>query len=533
LKKSEDLPSDFQELLNMISCTYDRYQKDGKELKRSTPKSAQKILFLKRAERGLKTLFDNTGEAFFSVDMELRQIICITPACEKIYGYSPRYFLNNPDLWYELIVDEDKEIIHKNHAVLAAGKTLIQEYRVRHKNGDVKWLQSKLQPTLNDKGKLVRIDGFTTDITARKKAEIALRNNEYKLRSLIINSSDAITITNEEFELIFVSDSWYRITGYTEEESYSLGRFQIVHPDDRNEQEAFLNTVLQTHNEVKGITVRLKKKDGSYIWVERLAVNLIGDHIVRGIISNFRDVTERKQYIEALSSSNEQLKKINSELDRFVYSVSHDLRAPLLSILGLIEISTTEDSELKENLALMKASVQKLDSFILEILNYSKNSRLEIKNEKIQLRTFLHEIVENLKFINLQNNNRVRVKIAVPGGIEFYTDKARLSMILNNLIANGIQYSNPEAQNPFVKISINGNEQEVELTVSDNGIGIKEEYHKKIFDMFYRISKNSVGSGLGLYIVKEAVEKLNGIISVQSEQARGTKFIISLPNKIS
>jgi signal transduction histidine kinase len=229
---------------------------------------------------------------------------------------------------------------------------------------------------------------------------------------------------------------------------------------------------------------------------------------------------------------NEQLKNINDERDKFIYTLSHDLRAPLLCILGLLEISEINDSDLKENFSLMKTSVQKLDSFILDVLDHLQNARWGIKNERIQFKTLMEEIIGNLRFENIMNKSRVKISLDIPDGVEVYSDKTRLRVILNNLVANAIQYYNPAVKDPYVEIRVTENGSGIQLVVSDNGIGISKEYHAKVFHMFYRVSKNSTGSGLGLYIVKEAVEKLSGTISIQSEQGFGTKIIIELPNQM-
>ncbi len=229
---------------------------------------------------------------------------------------------------------------------------------------------------------------------------------------------------------------------------------------------------------------------------------------------------------------NQELKTANYELDRFVYSTSHDLRAPLNSMLGLIEIAkddTTEDITL-EHLKMLKRSAKKLDGFICDILDYSRNSRMAVKMEEINFRDLLNDITENLKFIG-DNNRAIEFIIEISGETSICSDKNRLITILGNLISNAIRYQNPKVSNPFVRIKIETSQTETRITIEDNGIGISEEVHSKIFDMFYRVSHESVGSGLGLYIVKEAVNKLNGEIKVQSQSGIGTTFLIKIPNK--
>jgi signal transduction histidine kinase len=235
---------------------------------------------------------------------------------------------------------------------------------------------------------------------------------------------------------------------------------------------------------------------------------------------------------KALQQSNEELKKSNKELDSFVYSVSHDLRAPLSSMLGVIGICELGDPDpfMGKNISLLKTSIKKLDGFIMDILDYSRNARLEVDKQEIHFDDLVTEITNNLKFMSADDQRKVDIRTSVRNGIAFYSDKSRLSIILNNLISNSIRYQNPEAADPFVEIHVDVSETSADILIRDNGIGIDKENQGKVFNMFYRVSTKSLGSGLGLYIVKEAVEKLNGVIQLESETGKGTKFSIRLPN---
>jgi signal transduction histidine kinase len=235
---------------------------------------------------------------------------------------------------------------------------------------------------------------------------------------------------------------------------------------------------------------------------------------------------------KALLRSNEELKKSNKELDSFVYSVSHDLRAPLSSMLGVVGICEMRslDPFMQKNVSFLKNSIQKLDGFIMDILDYSRNARQEIDRQEIHFDELLTDISSNLKFMPNDDQRKVDIRITVHNGIPFYSDKSRLGIILNNLISNGIRYQNPEVADPFVEIRVDVSEAGAEILVRDNGIGIDKENQQKVFNMFYRVSTKSVGSGLGLYIVKEAVEKLHGDVRLQSEIGKGTEFSLRLPN---
>lgn len=243
-------------------------------------------------------------------------------------------------------------------------------------------------------------------------------------------------------------------------------------------------------------------------------------------------IQEEELQRKALLKSNEELKKSNKELDRFVYSVSHDLRAPLSSMLGVVGLCEMEalDPFMKRNVDMLKDSIHKLDGFIIDILDYSRNARQGVEHQEIDFSGLLTDVSGNLKFMGEDDRRKVDIRVEVAQGLDgFYSDKSRISIILNNLISNSIRYHNPEVSDPFVEIKVGMSESGAEILVRDNGIGIDEENQEKVFHMFYRVSNRSVGSGLGLYIVKEAVEKLQGEIGLRSEPGKGSEFSVRLP----
>ncbi len=229
-----------------------------------------------------------------------------------------------------------------------------------------------------------------------------------------------------------------------------------------------------------------------------------------------------------ITLQNEKLKKANSELDRFVYSASHDLRAPLSSISGLISLSQREPAAMPEYLAMMQDRVVVMNRFIREIINYSRNSRLEVELEKIDLKKMIEEVVDVLKFA--PSRDRIKIEIEAADDLIIYSDRARLNVALSNLIANAVKYQDLRKENSYLKIRCSKEDPICHIQLEDNGIGIKEEHQPKIFNMFYRATEKSKGSGLGLYIVKETLDKLSGSISFQSSYGQGTTFTIVIPS---
>jgi signal transduction histidine kinase len=231
-----------------------------------------------------------------------------------------------------------------------------------------------------------------------------------------------------------------------------------------------------------------------------------------------------KQILE----KNQILTKTNEELDRFIYSTSHDLRAPLNSIEGLINLSerSSDPVELAEYHSMMRDRVLKLEQVLKDISLYSKNAKLDVEKRPVRLADFVRQAVYDVQF--MKNAQNVRIDIEIPDHAVIQTDIMRLSIILNNLIANAIKYSDANKPDPYVIVRFEVAGSKSAIIIEDNGEGIAPEHLPKIFTMFYRASIKSQGSGLGLYLVKETVDKLGGTIDVTSERGRGTTFVVTI-----
>jgi len=230
-----------------------------------------------------------------------------------------------------------------------------------------------------------------------------------------------------------------------------------------------------------------------------------------------------------LIQSNNQLKKLNDELDRFVYSTSHDLRAPLLSVLGLLKLAegNVDEKEMNRYHRMMESRLSSLDKFIKDITDYSRNNRLQIVNENVNLFSLTTEIWESLQYS--ADAQDIKFINDLPSNLIVANDGTRLRVVLSNLISNAIRYHDHRKENKYVKVYHNVTDSSFTLHVEDNGQGIAPELHSKIFEMFYRGNESSQGSGLGLHIVKETLARLSGTIQLCSTPRQGSTFSISVP----
>jgi len=237
-----------------------------------------------------------------------------------------------------------------------------------------------------------------------------------------------------------------------------------------------------------------------------------------------------RRRINVIEKRNKELKRVNEELDKFVYSASHDLKAPLNSVLGLINIAKKEGptGNMSLYLEMVEKSIRRLEKFIGDIIDYSRNASVSVKISKIDFYQLVDEAIEEVKYMDQKDG--IKREVSIQGNGEFFNDERRISVILNNLLANSIKYHDHRKENKYVKININYSSRKGEIVVEDNGLGISVDHQDKIFNMFYRANENSKGSGLGLYIVKETLDKIQGSIHLYSKPREGSRFTITLPS---
>jgi signal transduction histidine kinase len=238
------------------------------------------------------------------------------------------------------------------------------------------------------------------------------------------------------------------------------------------------------------------------------------------------------QRTEKLNETIHQLNKTIKELDAFVYSASHDLIAPMKSVMGLIVLARMQNKneEIGTYIDHIERSIKKLEDVILNMIQYSQNSSLMVIHEDVDLRALIQECISDLKFYPGMDSMKFTIDFGEKNSIVM-SDRNRLKIILNNLIGNCVKYRDEGKECNDVRISFDSGKTIWKLEIWDNGIGIDKHYLSRIFEMFFRANDRSQGSGLGLYIVKETVERLYGEIYVDSEKFKWTKFTLVIPHE--
>lgn len=362
------------------------------------------------------------------------------------------------------------------------------------------------------------------DITEKKQAEARFKRNETLFTQLFQNVPMAVVMLDESGKVFQVNRGFEQMFGFERSELRSRNLNDFIVPEELRNEGIDLNNLI-TSNQVVSIETIRKHRTGRLVNVLLCGVPVMLENQTIGIYGVYVDITDRK-HVE------EELKIRNTELDNFVYKVSHDLRAPLSSVLGLVNLARlpgNTDNPM-DYIDIIGEKISALDHFIGDVLSHSKNLKMEVSISKVDLGKIIDQTFTELSYLEGAKEVRRSIKIE---GIDFYSDHWRISEIFRNLISNAIKYRQLVSKDPEVSVKIHVDNLRADISFSDNGIGIEEKSLNKIFEMFYRATEQSDGSGIGLYIVKNAVEKLGGQISVASKAQQGTRFSIILPNRIN
>ncbi|MEM9831755.1 MAG: PAS domain-containing sensor histidine kinase [Bacteroidota bacterium] len=376
-------------------------------------------------------------------------------------------------------------------------------------------------------GNFVRAYGVIQDITEVQRSKEKIKHREWLFQSVFNSTADALFIINESYKIIDCNQNALRMLEVDDKETL-LGTDATSFQKEPY-QEDTIATIRKTISKTGVWTneVEFISKQGRLFWGS-LAITTfpkMGYSVVR-----VTDITDKKEAEALLVESNQNLLKANKELDRFVYSVSHDLRAPLTSILGLISLTEMENmsDQVRDYLKHMEKSAHRLDDFIKDLTYFSRNARLQVLSEPIEIEKLINELFEQYQFMDF--HSPVKTYLEIDQGCVFHSDRSRLQIVLGNIISNAMKYRMERKDTEsYVRVNVKINEREAVIHIEDNGIGIPDEHQPKVFDMFYRADDYKPGSGLGLYIVKETMDKLQGLITLTSEQDQGTSFTLRLP----
>jgi PAS domain S-box-containing protein len=538
----ENIPENLSSLINVISESYDHYEKDRNMLERSIELSSYEMIELngmlrretqavKEANNELNKIFNTIDQAIFSVDMVNYRLTKISAACEKIYGYKPEEFYSQVNLWQDVIHPEDKHISFEQIDLLSEGKQIFNQYRIIHKNKLIRWIENSITPTLDKTGKLIRIDGVTSDITDRKYAEEKVRKSEANLQTIFDNGDTAYILIDTNLRIVSFNQPAKKFAGeelgcHLHEGKYSLDCFTAG-------RSANISNALQKALTGEAVNYEMKypQPDNSDKWYYARYFPVLNNGKIQGIILALTDITERKVIERETLALVDKLQSKNKDLRQFAYIISHNLRAPITKIQGLASLfDSSPDEELlnKSLLENIKTEANNLDEVVKDIntIISARDSLTEVK-EYISFEDELRHVMNALENGIKENKVTITADFKVPGIV---TVKSYLYSIIYNLVSNAVKYcSNERPASICVQSREDG--EYINLSVTDNGTGIDlEKNGEKIFDLYKRFHNGRVpGKGIGLTLVKAQTESMGGRVEVESKVGSGTIFKILLP----
>ena len=444
----------------------------------------------------------------------------INPAFQEFLGISDTEALTRPYNQYVHPEDRPKTQQMVDHMKYGTLGDKVFENRYISKEGNYHWLRWISVSYHNG-----MYYGIAHDVTESRRMQFEAYDHQNKLFQIIELVPHPIFLKDKEGRYMLVNQAQAKLFSSTVSEL--IGRDDSYFIKDMEELEGIKESDGKVL--IQRRTVVLPEQAITYLNGERkilyttkMPYYSLEDEV--SILGVSIDMTEIK-------NAEAELRKINFELDSFVYHASHDLRAPLCSLTGLLNLVKQEKDPIFRDMCVerAKSSVKKLDGFIAELTNLSRNSRMEVKTQAIDFHKLLDDCLDDLKF--MEEAKSVEIERRIFDNCVFHSDPGRLRIVLMNLLSNAIKYQKKDhAQRSQIQIEIEIEDNYAGIIITDNGIGIEDEYKEKVFDMFFRASEHSFGSGLGLYIVKQVIERLRGTIDLESQVGDGTTVKLFIPN---
>ncbi|HEV7231996.1 MAG TPA: ATP-binding protein [Bacteroidia bacterium] len=432
------------------------------------------------------------------------------------------------EAYLEAVHPEDRHMVRDGiEARFTKGSEYNIDYRVLRADGEMRYVSEQADIQSNEFGEIISLTGTLLDITERKKFEHQLDKERKFLQAVLESINVGVIASNGDGEVILFNDYFKNIHCLPAHEvpiSTWDNHFKVLHSDGKTPEvknnlpltralrgEKVANCsymIVPTKGPLRKVSVNaqiLKDQDGKSL----------------GAVAAIHDETK-------LRNSEEKLRIKIQELDTFIYKASHDLKGPLSSMAGLINLAKIEltDSKSKQYIDRLEQSNKKLEAILEALYEIAYVTQGNVSNSEVNITEMVQDIINSLK--DLPKCQGIRFEVECDADIPLVSDQRLLRGVLQNLIHNAIKYRR-DIPGSYIRITATHSNGQFNLTVSDNGIGIEENLIGKIFDMFFRGHYTSTGSGLGLYIVKNAIEKLNGHISVESIYGASSSFRISCP----
>lgn len=470
------------------------------------------------------------------------RIIIANKSFAKIFGYTNNSELTNKEI-IELASNDDIIKVADYFRLLERKKEVPARFDFLGKKKDGSSIHTELSIGTFESDNKDYVVMIARDVTERIRAQRAIKESEEKYRNITENIDDFL-FTFERIGLairpIFCTSSIQKVTGYTQTEFLTDSKLflKAIHPSDFASLKPKLINLMKSRIQLSGeFEFRIINKQGNIVWT-RAKINLVRSATgrIQKIFGLVSDVTFRKRAEEELKKSTQNLIKLNETKDRFISIISHDLRTPFSSILGFTDLLANDDEltddERKQYIKYIQESSRSMLALVNSLLDWTRlqTGRIKFEPEKIDVSKVITDSVNALSGSAMQKG--IEVTSYVNQSLFLFVDKHLITQVFNNLISNAIKFTN---RGGVITISTEAvaNSRFVKFNVKDTGVGIKEDDLAKLFSVDAKFTSEGTagekGSGLGLSLVKEIVEKHGGTILVESEYGKGTEFIFTLP----
>jgi PAS domain S-box-containing protein len=477
-----------------------------------------------------KLISENVSDVVCLHDPHEARYLYISPSIKDISGYTPAELEGRSP--YDFFHPDMIKALEEDHRKREAGEIpdgpsgpppkMI--YLFKTKDNGFRWLESHSRPIFDKSGNVVLILSTSRDVHDRVVAEKEKQRYFNYYRTLGNNiPNGAVFMIDRDYNYLIAEGEEFEKLGRTSDYYVGKNAKDLYTPERYKRLSAYLEKLFNGES----VTFEWGLNDQDYIFLGKPCIEKDGS--IPTAILLTQNITESKLQASKLKRTLGELEARNFELDSFVYRTSHDLRSPLASILGLIQVML-KDTDIKNMLECtlrIQDSVRRLDTTISSILDYSRNGNMEIQYNEVDIEAVWKQSIA--AHTNMPNAEGIQFIYESDLDSKIKLDTFRLNVILNNLISNAIKYCDTRKSERFLKLIVRHSVNGLQLVLKDNGIGILKEHQSRVFNMFYRANDLSQGAGLGLYIVKQAVDKLGGVIFLDSKENEGTTFTITIP----
>ncbi len=490
---------------------------------------------LKRSNNWFRLVNQATQDTIWDWDLTTHKIRW-NEGVQTMFRYKPEEVLPDETWWYNHVHPEDRERVVSNiHKVINSDQShWTDEYRFLTGDGGFKIVFDRGFVLHDNNGRAIRMIGSMQDITERKRAEEALKENEFLFRTFANNIQNLAWMADPEGHIYWFNQQWYDYTGTSAEDMQGNGWVKAHHPGHIDRVFSFIKKAW-IKGEAWELTFPLKGAHGHYCWFLTRAypVKDKDGNVLRWIGTN-TNIDDQKKAEDSLAENIKQLKRVNNDLDNFIYTASHDLKAPIINIEGLVNLlskslgeNLKNDQKIQPLMDLIYKSITRFQNTIKDLTEVAKvQSIAEEELSGISFKELLEEVKSNIK--TQIDESGATINDDFSKAPQLYFSKKNLRSVLYNLLSNAIKYRSPDHP-PVISISTSlPDNTHILLSVKDNGLGIKEKDRDRVFMMFKRLHQHVEGTGIGMAIVKRIVDNNGGRIEIESEPGKGSLFKIYL-----